>query len=307
LKFFHLLFVRVEFIRSSLCRSPMYVFGEGERTIVIVSGIHGDERNSVLASILLARRLRRIEKTLNGRVIIIPIANFEAFKYRRRCSMIDGLDMNRSFPGSVSGSPTQQHAWRIWERCREVDYIIDMHTCGSCIPYILAKYGKKNIMDFIEKIPVRYVVRSHGTRGQLFIEAAEREVDALILEVPQPRCGLDLRLGKIFLRKIIQTLRNLDFLEGPKRKYDHIFLDKRIDIASEVRGLFIPNKSPGDKVSMGEIIGRIRNRRIKSPIRGILLSIKPPSFVFCGEKVASIAPILGQGDINQWGSAWWDK
>jgi len=98
--------MKIQYIRTSLCRSPVYTFGNGEQSILLVSGIHGNEINSILTNIMLSKYLKRNENKLNGRVIVIPIANFEAFKYRRRCSLIDGLDLNRCFPGREYGAPT---------------------------------------------------------------------------------------------------------------------------------------------------------------------------------------------------------
>jgi len=238
--------------------------------------------------------LRRIEERLNGEVIVIPIANFEAFKYRRRCSLIDGLDLNRSFPGRENGAPTEQHAWKIWEISIQVDYIVDLHTCGWCVPYILAMYKENMIVrEFVRKIPVRYVVESAGTRGQLFVEATRQNKKSLIIEVPQFGYRLNLKLGKKFARKLIQTLRNLDFLEGENKSLRQTYFSKRTDITTQFRGLFVPKRRRGSIVRKNEIIGVVNGKAIRAPHEGILLSIKPPIFVFCGEKVASIAKNRG--------------
>ncbi len=290
--------MRLEYVRSPLCRTPVYVFGEGNTNAAIVSGMHGDEHTSVLACVLLCKLIRRIEDKLNGRVIVIPIANFEAFKYRRRLSLVDGLDLNRCFPGREGGSPTERHAWALWELVSEADYIIDVHTCGNCIPYILAMRAEgRRLGKLIRAIPIVDVVESHGTRGQLFIEATMRGKSAAILELPQ-RCysSLSLRQASIFARKILQTLINLDILGGDHVYMGHRYLGKRTDVVAPHRGLFLPKRRKGGVVGREETLGTIRGSSIVSPIEGILLAIRPPSFVFCGEKVASVAPIITTSD-----------
>jgi len=106
--------------------------------LVAVAGIHGDEGVGVEALGDLWRELD--PALLNGRLIIVPIANTAAFAADARLSPLDGLDLNRVFPGSIHGSPSQQLANRLFERVlTKADFLFSMHSwskTGEVVPYV---------------------------------------------------------------------------------------------------------------------------------------------------------------------------
>ncbi len=84
---------------------PLHVFDADEPgpTAVIQAGIHGDEIAGVHAvEELLESGLR----PTRGRLILVPRMNPAAYRVRQRTA-IDGLDLNRSFPGDADGAPEQ--------------------------------------------------------------------------------------------------------------------------------------------------------------------------------------------------------
>ena len=71
-------------------------------TVLVLGGVHGDEINGVQ----IVRRLLssgRMDKLQNGSVILVPLLNVYGFINFNR-DVPDGKDVNRSFPGSSSGS-----------------------------------------------------------------------------------------------------------------------------------------------------------------------------------------------------------
>jgi uncharacterized protein len=81
--------------------------------LVITAAIHGDEINGVE----IVRRLlrRQFLKHLHGTLIAIPIVNVYGFIYQSRYLM-DRRDLNRSFPGSNSGSLAARLAYLIQKK-----------------------------------------------------------------------------------------------------------------------------------------------------------------------------------------------
>ena len=75
--------------------------GEGQ-TILLTGGNHGDEYEGPIALMKLARSIEASD--IRGQVIIIPALNFPAFLSGTRLSPIDGVNMNRAFPGERDGS-----------------------------------------------------------------------------------------------------------------------------------------------------------------------------------------------------------
>jgi N-alpha-acetyl-L-2,4-diaminobutyrate deacetylase len=103
--------------------------GDGP-VLVFTGGNHGDEYEGPIALMKLARALA--PAALNGQVIIIPALNFPAIMAGTRLSPIDGVNMNRAFPGRRDGSVSQMIAHfvqaKILPRC---DAVCDIHSGGK--------------------------------------------------------------------------------------------------------------------------------------------------------------------------------
>src|SRR4051794_27343226 len=65
--------------------------------LVCVAGIHGDEPEGMLALMQLADELDPAR--INGELVLVPVANPPAFGAGTRTSPLDGIDLNRIFPG----------------------------------------------------------------------------------------------------------------------------------------------------------------------------------------------------------------
>jgi predicted deacylase len=103
-------------------------------TALFVSGTHGDEYEGQVALCELARDLRA--EDIQGRVILLPMANYPAALAGRRVSPIDDANLNRIFPGDPDGSVTQQIAWFIThELIPRADLVCDLHSGGSSLMY----------------------------------------------------------------------------------------------------------------------------------------------------------------------------
>ncbi len=84
--------------------TPISVIANGEGpTVLLTGGNHGDEYEGITALYKLAARLTVEE--VQGRVIIVPTMNALAAKAGRRCSPLDGGNLNRSFPGDPGAAP----------------------------------------------------------------------------------------------------------------------------------------------------------------------------------------------------------
>jgi predicted deacylase len=116
--------------------------GEGPR-LLLMAGNHGDEYEGELALARLARRLE--PEAMRGTVTIIPVANFPAVMAARRCSPLDGGNLNRAFPGDPGGNPTSRLAW-ILENQLFPSYgvILDLHSGGTSMAHLPCSLIEKN-------------------------------------------------------------------------------------------------------------------------------------------------------------------
>ena len=76
--------------------------------ILLIAGVHGDEYEGVAALHDLASDLD--PQILAGLVVIVAVANPQAFQAETRRHPVDFGDLNRAFPGDPSGSITERLA-----------------------------------------------------------------------------------------------------------------------------------------------------------------------------------------------------
>lgn len=85
--------------------------------VVVVGGVHGNERSGIAAA-------EQLEAEHDPRVQVFPRANPWAEGSRRSP---DGTDMNRLFPGRPDGTPEERQAHAIFQAASQADVVIDLH------------------------------------------------------------------------------------------------------------------------------------------------------------------------------------
>ncbi|APE44589.1 N-alpha-acetyl diaminobutyric acid deacetylase DoeB [Sulfitobacter alexandrii] len=115
---------------------PITVIANGAGpTALLTGGNHGDEYEGPVALQELAATLK--PEDITGRVIILPMMNTPAFAAGRRCSPIDGGNMNRSYPGKPDGTVTQKIAHYIATTLvPAADIVLDFHSGGSTLDFL---------------------------------------------------------------------------------------------------------------------------------------------------------------------------
>lgn len=104
-------------------------------TVLILGGNHGDEYQGQIAGMKLARTLT--PEMVNSRIIIIPSLNFPAARAATRLSPLDGMNMNRAFPGDPNGTVTSQIAHYLTTVLFPLaDVVIDIHSGGRSMEFL---------------------------------------------------------------------------------------------------------------------------------------------------------------------------
>jgi predicted deacylase len=114
-------------------RVPLAVIANGQGpTVILEGGNHGDEYEGPIVICDLIRTLDPGE--IQGRLILMPANNVHAVMSGTRTSPVDGLNMNRTFPGDAQGSITQQIAEFIAnEIFPRGNAFLDIHSGGSSL------------------------------------------------------------------------------------------------------------------------------------------------------------------------------
>jgi N-alpha-acetyl-L-2,4-diaminobutyrate deacetylase len=117
---------------------PVVVIANGRGpTLLFTGGNHGDEYEGQIALMKLCRALDPAQ--LEGRLIVIPCLNLPAVRSGTRLSPIDGLNMNRVFPGRREGSVTELIAHYVSQCLLPLaDAVVDLHSGGKTLQFLPA-------------------------------------------------------------------------------------------------------------------------------------------------------------------------
>lgn len=124
---------------------PIAVIKNGSGpTALFMGGNHGDEFEGQIA---LSRLIREIDPAeIQGRLIVMPAVNLPSALASTRVSPLDGVNLNRAFPGDPNGTPTLAIAHYLSTSLFPMaDFIHDFHAGGSSLkylPYASIRLGK---------------------------------------------------------------------------------------------------------------------------------------------------------------------
>jgi N2-acetyl-L-2,4-diaminobutanoate deacetylase len=114
-------------------RIPLAVIANGKGpTVILEGGNHGDEYEGPIVISELIRDLHPGD--ISGRLILMPANNVHAVVAGQRTSPVDGLNLNRTFPGNPAGTITEQiSAFMAQEIFPRGDAFLDLHSGGSSL------------------------------------------------------------------------------------------------------------------------------------------------------------------------------
>jgi hypothetical protein len=185
--------------------------------LFVCAAIHGDELNGVE----IIRRLLRIKalKRLRGTLIAVPIVNLHGFIDKSRY-LPDRRDLNRSFPGSESGSLASRIANLFMnEIVSQATHGIDLHTGAihrGNLPQIRANLDDEATAELARAFGTPVILNAAIRPGTLRAAATGR-VPVLVYEA-----GEALRLDELAIRGgvngIVRVMRHLSMLPATRRR-----------------------------------------------------------------------------------------
>ncbi len=249
--------------------------------LFVSAAMHGDEINGVE----VIRRLLKLPilKRLHGTLIAIPIVNVHGFIYHSRY-LPDGRDLNRSFPGSESGSLTARVAnlfmTEIVEQC---SHGIDLHTGAghrTNLPHVRANLDDPETSRLAHAFGVPLLLNSNLRDGSLRQTAAERGVPMLLYEG-----GEALRFDEVAIRAgmrgIVNVMRALEMLprsgHKPARRIEPVIARSSTWVRAPESGILRLLAPLGARVKKNGLLGVIANpfgdreTEVFSPNDGIVL------------------------------------
>ena len=267
--------------------------GKREGPCVFVSAaVHGDE---VIGVEIVRRLLRTLDPAkLSGTLLVVPIVNGLGFLNRSRY-LPDRRDLNRSFPGSPSGSLAARLAHLFLEevvsRCT---LGIDLHSAAihrTNLPQIRISPGDPELMRLAHVFGAPVVMTSALREGSLRQVAKTRGVEVLLYEA-----GEGLRFDEMAVRAgvsgILRVLRDRGMV--PARgirpaKVRSVLCERSEWVRAPAGGLLRMYKAEGETVTTDEVIATVSDPFGASEVD----ILAPATGIIVGR---AVLPVVNEGD-----------
>ncbi len=259
--------------------------------LCVSAGVHGDELNGVE----IVRRLMKQSALgrIRGTLIAVPVVNVFGFLQQTRY-LPDRRDLNRSFPGSETGSLAARLAHlfmtEVVEHC---DYGIDLHTGAihrTNLPQIRATLDDERTVGLAKAFGAPVIIDARVRDGSLRAALHERGIPMLLYEA-----GEALRFDEVSIRAgvrgVISVMRELGMLpktRSRRRAEPTTALDSSWVRAPD-SGIFRSRVRLGARVRKGDTLGTVVSpfgepeAAIRSHLTGIVIGM-------------SQIPLLNEGD-----------
>jgi len=195
------------------------VHGRSDGPVVFVcAAVHGDE----IKGAEIIRRLLRMPllKRLKGTLIAVPIVNVFGFHNRSRY-LPDRRDLNRSFPGSESGSLAARLAHVFMnEVVARADIGIDLHTAAvhrENLPQIRADLNDPILVRLADAFAAPVSLHSASPDGSLRGAAAAVGVPVMVYEAGEA-LRFDEASIRVGLHGVVNVLRRLGMVPPVKAR-----------------------------------------------------------------------------------------
>lgn len=294
-------------------RMPVVVVN-GAKTgpvLALVTGAHGTEYVSIIAVEKLIDAIDPAQ--LTGTVVLLPLVNIASFEQKvPHVNPVDGKSMNRFYPGKADGTQTERALFEITkqvvDRC---DYLIDYHGGDldeSLRPYaywgptgraeqdriskeMVLAFGLDHIIIWRERptdlAATKYLDNTASVRGKasIVVEAGyagtvEAEDVALLVD------------------RTLSTMRALKMIPGAPHVIENpVWIEKIVDVSSDVEGIFYPLVKRGTYVQAGMKLGYVTDffgktiLEARSPVAGVVLHLDAVPSMKKGDNLANIGVV----------------
>lgn len=260
----------------------------------IIAGIHGFEYPPITA---VQELIKEIDpKKLKGTLVVVPIANVGSF-YKRTpfVNPSDHKNLNNAFPGSESGTITEQIANCITKQLIPIsDVFLDIHGGDAnedLLPFICyynntseekktllsGKLSEISGINHIVSYP--YTITKTEPAKYAFKQASQDGKTALSIEAG--------KLGNVqtesvhLIKKAVYNMLNYSGMydkgTNPVKNPSAVYLNNQEYVKAECTGVFQSNLKSGDYIKKGDKIGFVSDEfgkvlvEIKSPATGVIL------------------------------------
>lgn len=277
-------------------------------TLFLSGAIHGDELNGV-------EIIRRILRTLSpanisGTLLCVPVVNAFGFIGRSRY-LPDRRDLNRSFPGSPSGSLASRLAHLfLLEVVKRSDIGIDLHTAAVHrinLPQIRCDIKRRpRVRELAAAFGAQVILDSPERSGSLRRAARDVGCDVLVYEGGEGlrfdefaiKAGVDGVAGVMLKSGMLELPQSSAAVSSPTSRpigVSPIIANSSRWIRAPEGGVWRTTRRIGDAVAAREVVGYVANPfeesdvEVRAPHRGIIIGATTLPVVNMGDAVFHLA------------------
>jgi N-alpha-acetyl-L-2,4-diaminobutyrate deacetylase len=290
---------------------PITVVHNGPGPTALLTGAnHGDEYEGPIALQGLANDLD--PSSITGRVIIVPFMNTPAFHAATRTSPLDGVNMNRCFPGAPDGTPTQKIADYFMRHLLPMaDIALDFHSGGKTLDFI--PFAAAHLLDDGHQqarciaamqafnAPYSMILREIDAVG-MYDTAAEEAGKVFVSTELGGGGSATARSARIARRGVENVLKHAGILAGEVTVEPSVNIDTTgpgCFHLAETAGLVETLIDLGEDVVTGDALARIWStersgmapQEVRAKSSGILAARHFPGLVAPGDCLAVVAAV----------------
>jgi len=284
------------------------------KTVAIFGGTHGNEYEGQVSVWKLALELNPLD--LAGRVILMPRLCTPACDAGTRESPLDGVNMNRAFPGDPQGSTTYRIAHFVTTHVlNRADVVLDIHSGGRILRFPMVS-SFHEVPDTAQQAEMAETARLFDT--PFIMVYAKAMARGLLTDEAEAKgkitIGTEFGYGEATIREGVRhaevgsrnVLRRYGLLEGEQERVRpegsppaRIVRAVRLEdyVPAPITGIYEPAAEPGQWVEGGELIGRLydfdyaaaRPLEVRAPRSGWLLVVPFAAQVEKGRTMVVIA------------------
>jgi uncharacterized protein len=235
---------------------PMAVLNGVEHgpRVFVTAAVHGDELNGIAACRRLLDRLD--PATLCGALLVVPIVNVLGAQLNSRY-LPDRRDLNRSFPGSHSGSMAARIARLVTDEVLTgSDLGIDLHTAANHrtnVPQVRLDTGDVDALEVAVAFGAPFVLDAKLRPGSLRASCGDLGVPVLTYEGGGPS-RFDPDAVDVAERGVLRVLHRLGMIDAaPEPAHPHpMVLHASRWLRAARGGILELHVGAGDRVEAGQ-------------------------------------------------------
>ncbi|MCC6882784.1 MAG: succinylglutamate desuccinylase/aspartoacylase family protein [Verrucomicrobiales bacterium] len=291
-------------------------------TVLVLGGNHGDEYQGQIAAMKLAREVTT--EQVRGRLILIPSLNFPAAQAATRLSPLDGMNLNRAFPGDPEGPVSSQIAHYLTTVLFPLsDVVIDIHSGGRSMEFVPCSHMHL-VPDRAQRAAMFSAMLAWNTEfsfiyadiagsGLLPVEAENQGKLVVTTELGGGE-GVSAKVHRVAQQGLRNVLIHVGLLQGTEETRAGLGLPPTIITQALNRddyllapesGIFEIMVDLGTLVRAGDLVGAIhhleRPDRAPEPVvarsDGFLITMRVPCLTRQGDCVAVIARQVSADEV----------